>query len=59
MKEMKMNDRNRDRIYDMIESGNLDWESFGEMALRFMSDADVGELISLNELNLMEHEDDE
>jgi hypothetical protein len=54
-----MNDRNRDRIYDMIEAGSLDWESFGEMALRYMTDADVGWLISLNELNVMDDDDDE
>lgn len=53
-----MNDRNRDKIYDMIDEGSLDWEAFGEMALRFMTDADVGELISLNELNVMDEDDE-
>lgn len=47
----------RERVIEFCEEGILSWKDVAMMALKFMSDAEVAEMVQLNELDL-EDEDE-
>jgi hypothetical protein len=52
-----MRESARERVLEFCEEGLLSWEDVAVMALKFMSDAEVAEMVRLNELDL-EDEDE-
>lgn len=52
-----MRESARERVIEFCEEGILSWEEVAMMALKFMSDAEVAEMVQLNELDL-EDEDE-
>ena len=52
-----MRESARERVIEFCEEGILSWEDVAMMALKFMSDAEVAEMVQLNELDL-EDEDE-
>ena len=53
-----MRESARERVLEFCEEGLLSWEDVAFMALKFMSDAEVAEMVRLNELDL-EDEDEQ
>jgi hypothetical protein len=52
-----MNVSVRERVLEFCDEGLLSWEDVAVMALKYMSDAEVAEMVRLNELDL-EDEDE-
>jgi hypothetical protein len=52
-----MNNHNRERLLEFAEEGIISWQDVAMMSLKFMSDAEIGEMIQMNELDL-EDEDE-
>lgn len=48
----------RERVLEFCEEGLLSWEDVAFMALKFMSDADVAEMVLMNEIDLEDEEDE-
>ena len=51
-----MYESGRERLLEFCEEGILSWESVAFMALKFMSEQQISEMIRLNELNLEDEE---
>jgi len=52
-----MNESTRELVLEFCDEGLLSWKDVALMALRFMSDAEVAEMVRLNKLDL-EDEDE-
>jgi len=52
-----MNESARERVLEFCDEGLLSWEDVAVMALKFMSEQQIREMVRLNELDL-EDEDE-
>jgi hypothetical protein len=52
-----MRESARERLWEFGDEGVISWETIAQAALKFMSDAEIADLIRLNEFDL-EDEDE-
>lgn len=48
-----------DRLFDMIEDGMISYQKVAEMALAYMSESEVHDMMEKNELLIEDEEDEE
>jgi hypothetical protein len=48
----------RERVLELCEEGVLSWEDVAFMALKFMTETEIAEMVRVNEIDLEDEEDE-